>query len=459
MDPRLLALITGLATPLAIFAATGARVLHSFHRHELKEYCRTRSRDQVFDRIMAGHERFGLAAESLQLIASVLALLAGSWLLWGDLSPSEPGAWGRFLGAGVVGAFMLLVCTSWIPWGVVRNWGVPFLFHTYRLWWVASIVAWPLVVGLEFVGGLLQRLSDQPDEPVDEEEALEDEIMSIVEAGEHEGLLEPAARNMIEGIIELDDVTIGEIMTPRSQVDAISIDTQWDEVINFIAETQRSRYPVYSDSLNHVIGVLTVRDLMPHLRDNGPRPALREILRPVNIVPDSKLADEMMQDFLKARQHLAVVVDEYDSVAGIVTIEDVLEEIVGEIRDEAEPSRPPEVHLLTPQLAEVPGHLRLDELEESMPVSFPESDEYDTVGGLLMAMARSVPEVGERFEHAGVRFEVLERASRQVLKVRVDCRDEDEVTQELPSFPRQASQSGADGAGSGDSTAQRETTA
>lgn len=425
MDIRLLALITGLSTGLTLFAAIGARVLQTFSVHELKEYCRTRNRNDVFERIMNGAERFELAAECFQLIASVLALLAGSWLLWGDLSPAEPGAWGRFLGAGVVGAFMLVVTTSWIPWSVVKFWGIPFLFHTHRLWWVGSIIAWPLVVGLAFVGGLLQRFSDRHDEPVDEEEALEDEIMSIVAAGEHEGLLERTAREMIEGIIELDDVTVGEIMTPRSRVDAISIESDLDTVLDQIANTQRSRYPVFSGSLDHVLGVLTVRDLITTLRSNAPRVPLKQLLRPLIVVPDSKLADEMLHEFLHARQHLAVVVDEYDSVAGIVTIEDVLEEIVGEIRDEAEPPRPPEIKMLAPEIAEVPGHLRLVDLETAMPLSLPESDEYDTVAGLLMAEARAVPLVGFRLEHAGARFEVLERSCRQVLRVRVDCREDE----------------------------------
>lgn len=422
MDVRLLALITGLSTGLTVFSAIGARVLQTFSVHELKEHCRTRNRNDVFERIMAGHERLELAAECFQIIASVLALLAGSWLLWGDLNPSEPGAWGRFLGAGIVGAFMLVVTTSWIPWSVVKFWGVPFLFHTHRLWWLASIVAWPLVVGLAFVGGFLQRFSDQHDEPVDEEEALEDEIMSIVAAGEHEGLLEPAAREMIEGIIELDDVTVGEIMTPRSKVDAISVDADIETILDEVAQTQRSRYPVFAGSLDHVLGVLTVRDLITSLRSKQPRP-LRELLRPLLVVPDSKLADEMLHEFLHARQHLAVVIDEYDSVAGIVTIEDVLEEIVGEIRDEAEPPRPPEVKLLGPEAAEVPGHLRLVDLEAAMPLSLSESDEFDTVAGLLMAEAREVPPVGFRLEYEGVRFEVLERSPRQVLRVRVECGD------------------------------------
>ncbi|HRE99146.1 MAG TPA: hemolysin family protein [Pirellulaceae bacterium] len=422
MTPEVLATLTALGFALAVFSAIGARVLQRFPRHELEEHCRHVGRPAVFDRIMSGYEQFTLAAESLQVVSTVLTILAGSWWLWGDFRPSDAGAWSRFLGAGIVGVFALLVSTSWVPWAVVRLWAVPFLFHTHRIWWIASLVAWPLTVGLEFVVGVFSRFTESPHEPVDEEEALEDEIMSIVAAGEREGLLEPAAREMIEGVIELDDVTVGEIMTPRSRVDAISVDESWGKVIDYLATTQRSRYPVYAGSLDHIVGLLMVRDLLPHLRDGAPPADLRSILRQPIVVPDSRLADEMLREFLQTRQHLAVVLDEYESVAGIITIEDVLEEIVGEIRDESEPTLPPEVTMVAPNVAEVPGGLHLADLADLLALRLPDSDEYDTVGGLLMATARDVPQVDFRLEHAGALFRVLERSPRQVVRVRVEKR-------------------------------------
>ena len=415
----LLAAASLVAGAIATFAGIGARVLESFHQHEWEDYCRRLGRQDVMDRILQALDRKALAAESLQWIATVTSLACATAAFWTEIDPRAAGGPTRFVLASLFAIALLLIFGSAVPWTVQRLGAIPFLFYTSRFWVLLSALGWPLWIGLEAVERLGRRLAAQPRSDEAEEEALEDEIMSIVAAGEREGLLESTARDMIEGVIELDDVTVGEIMTPRSRVDAVDVNTPWEELLSILASTQRSRYPVYRGTLDHVIGVLLVRDLLAHLKEGQPQLPLDRLMRQAIVVPDSKLADEMLRDFLQSRQHLAVVVDEYESVAGIVTIEDVLEEIVGEIRDEAEPTRPPEVVSVGPGIVEVPGNLHLDDLSEVLHLEFPETDEYDTVGGLLMMLHHRVPEVGENVVYAGARLTVLERQPRQVLRVRV----------------------------------------
>ena len=163
-------------------------------------------------------------------------------------------------------------------------------------------------------------------------------FLSVVTEGLHDGVLEKEEREMIEGVMELGDTDVLSIMTPRSNLDALDISVGWDDMQELVVTAGRTRIPVYEGALDNVIGILYVKDLLKELAisPSKPRKKLRELLRKPWFVPTAKPLDELLQEFLRTRNHLAVVVDEYMSVAGVVTIEDVLEEIVGEIVDESD---------------------------------------------------------------------------------------------------------------------------
>ncbi len=168
-----------------------------------------------------------------------------------------------------------------------------------------------------------------------DEESIEEEIRTIVSEGHREGLLEEEAREMIEGVIELGDAAVSHIMTPRTEIHMVQINTPWEEVVESVIESGHTRTPVYDKNRDDIAGILYSKDLLPELAKSGePVRTLTELLRKPLFVPETKPVDDLLKLFQKTRTHIAVVLDEYGGVSGLVTIEDVLEEIVGEIDDE-----------------------------------------------------------------------------------------------------------------------------
>ncbi len=267
---------------------------------------------------------------------------------------------------------------------------------------------------------ILRRLKGQVEEPT-EEEAFEDEIRAIVAEGQHDGFLEADAREMIEGVIELDDTDVADIMTSRSEMDAMPVDLSWDETLAFITKVGRTRIPAYDTNLDDIVGILYVKDLFVELRKPPEkRQELRAILRECWKVPLRQRLDELLKNFLQTRNHLAIVVDEYEGVAGLVTIEDVLEEIVGEIVDESDKEEPAEIPSLSENSAEVPGRAYLHELNEQLGCDLPEDMDFDTIGGFLMHQLGRVPKEGDSLSWNGLRFHVLRANRRRVKLVRIE---------------------------------------
>lgn len=415
--------LIGLA--VAGVASIGVKVLHHFSIAEFEEYCLRRQRKERFGDVLDGHEDVALGAESLRSVAlGAMALAGGAWMIRGAGSASLP-AWESFAACAAGVALSLLIVTGWIPWAIVRLWSAPFLFYTWRMWRGVAIVLWPLSIGVRVVDAFLRRLAGRDEEEEDEEEAFEDEIRSMVTAGQHEGLLEQDAREMIEGVIDLSDTDVAEIMTPRSNIDAVEVNLPRAEMTRFAIEVGRTRIPVYEKTLDNIVGVLFVKDLLSDLvgaADAAPRP-LNEILRKPWFVPETKPVDDMLQEFLRTRSHLAIVLDEYQSVCGVVTIEDVLEEIVGEIVDETDRDVDHEIEVIDASTAEAVGHAHLDELNEQLGIDLPRPDDFDTIAGLVVSKLGYIPKTGESITHGNVCISVLDASKRRVNRVRVSVLD------------------------------------
>lgn len=421
MTTWLLLWLTSAAFLAAMFTATAARVINQFPRHDLEEYCRMRKRNELFDEIMQRHGQVALAVESLQMVCVTLLVLSASMLLYSTQAAAlEFSSW-MAVAAVVFSSLLLLVSNSWIATGVTNLWSSPFLFYTWRFWKFSLWIAWPLSIGVVVVGTLFQRLAGRHEEEDDEEEAFDDEIRTMVSAGQQGGLLEADARDMIEGVIELDGMTVDKIMTPRWKIDALDVNRSWAEVLQFVIEVGRTRIPVFERNLDNLLGVLFVKDLLPELAKSAdePRKKLQDLVRPAWFVPEKKMADEMLQDFLRIRNHMAIVMDEYESVAGVVTIEDILEEIVGEIVDETDKESGEEIQQLDESTALVAGYTHVDKLNEVLGLELPEDGDFDTVAGLVINQIREIPRVGQHVRIGKVDFEIIDANRRRVEQVKV----------------------------------------
>ncbi len=261
------------------------------------------------------------------------------------------------------------------------------------------------------------------EEEESEEEAFEDEVLAIVTEGMHDGHLEADAREMIEGVIELGDGDVADIMTPRSKMDAIPIVWEWDRVLQFVTSCGRTRIPVYADSLDHILGILYVKDLLAELSQNEGRPkrTLRSLLRDPWYVPPTQGLDDLLQDFRQTRNHLAIVRDEFSRVAGLVTIEDVLEEIVGEIVDETDKEHVEEIRCIDERTAVIQGRAHLAEINEIMGLELPEPDDFDTIAGYVINHLGRIPKTGEEIFDDHVRITVLKASKRKIESVKLEA--------------------------------------
>ncbi len=226
-----------------------------------------------------------------------------------------------------------------------------------------------------------------------------EELKMLIETGSEEGGIEEDEKEMIHGVIELGDKAVHEVMVPRIGIRAVNVDDPIDEVLDMIIRAGHSRLPVFEESLDNIVGILYAKDLLPYLKGNGRGNggiSLRDLVRPPVYVPESKAVDELLQEMQSAKRHIAIVVDEYGGTAGLVTMEDVVEEIVGEIQDEYDKEDSMVEDLSTDeQLAfRLDGRVSMDDLRDLFDMSDddePDEEAYDTVGGFVVHRVGRIP--------------------------------------------------------------------
>ena len=246
-----------------------------------------------------------------------------------------------------------------------------------------------------------------------------EELRLIVERGGEQGVLEAEEEQMINAVIELGSRRVHEVMVPRIAMATIQATATFDEAIETIVEHGHSRIPVYDESVDEILGILYAKDLLPFLRQSaGPRPHLRTLLRTPVYIPESMTVDDLLHEFQRRKVHIAIVLDEYGGTAGLVTIEDLLEEIVGEIQDEYDVEEPMVVRLSDDE-ARLDGRASVDDLAELFDTNLglEDEDEYDTVGGLIYHRIGGVPAPGDQVQVDGLTLTVESTDGRRVGKV------------------------------------------
>jgi Hemolysins and related proteins containing CBS domains len=229
------------------------------------------------------------------------------------------------------------------------------------------------------------------------EEVTEEEIRLMVDIGGETGAIDTAEREMIENIFEFNNISAEDVMTHRTDVQSIWVDEETDEILKTISETGLSRFPVYDEDNDDIVGILNTRDYLISLTKEAKK-GVRELMRPAYFVPESVQADVLFRDMQKSKVHMAIVVDEYGGMAGIVTMEDLLEEIVGNIYDEFDPPKEMDIEQIEDDLWRVSGTADLESLEEAMDIEIPQKEEYDTLGGLVFSQFSSIPQDGSQPE-------------------------------------------------------------
>ncbi|MFZ9767573.1 MAG: hemolysin family protein [Candidatus Limnocylindrus sp.] len=246
------------------------------------------------------------------------------------------------------------------------------------------------------------------------------EIRLIVEEGSQQGVLEAEEEQMISAVMSLSDSKLHEVMVPRIDIVAIDQDATFDEAVALVLTEGHSRTPLYKESVDHIVGILYAKDLLRIIAAGGPRPRLRDIMRPALFVPESQAVDDLLNELQRRRVHMAIVLDEYGGTAGLVTIEDLLEEIVGEIQDEFDEEEPMKV-IVHEGEAILDGRADIDEMGELVDpaIELEDDEEYDTVGGFVYHRIGRVPVVGDTVAVDPFTITVIKVIGRRVGKVRV----------------------------------------
>ena len=339
----------------------------------------------------------------------------------------------RFLIAGLVLAFVIPLETAVIP---IQNLGGLLLLVALLIWLFEFFVerrvlrdpeGWALrLTPLARAVSLLMRpllvlparLSNRGGaEPQQLVTITENELRSFVDASQRQGVLEQDERQMIFSIFEFGDTLVREIMVPRIDIYALDVDTPVEQAGNALLESGYSRVPVYKETIDNIVGVLYAKDLLRVGRTPDPINSLRELLRPANFVPESKKLDALLAEMQAGRIHIAIVVDEYGGVAGLVTLEDMMEEIVGEIQDEYDHGEELSYQKIAESEYIFHGRINLDDFNEIMGSRLSSRD-ADTLGGYLFSCIGRVPKVGEKLEEGSLILTIEQIVGRRIRRVR-----------------------------------------
>jgi CBS domain containing-hemolysin-like protein len=322
---------------------------------------------------------------------------------------------GRFPEAALLSFATMLILTYMIPQYLYRR--------TSGQWFVAMVPATrvlivlvkPLIAFLGFLQSLAQL--GEKDETTEEASTQQENIEALITAGTEEGIIEEEDRRLIHSVVAFGNKTVREVMTPRPSMVAVSADVTLEALRQLVIHEQYSRIPVYEDNVDHLVGFVHVRDMFELDHTERVNRTVRDLVRPIRFVPETKPVNDLLREMQQDGNHIAAVIDEYGNTAGLVTMEDAVEEIVGEIRDEHEPGH--DIQEDSEGGYIVSGSFDVDHLDDLVEFRKPEDAESTTVGGLVTEWMGRVPEVGDTVEREGVRIEVLAANELRVDQVRI----------------------------------------
>jgi CBS domain containing-hemolysin-like protein len=401
------------AVGAAAFAAASATMasLSAARRAALRDTLDGKAR-AALDRYIAA----GDTIESRWLVMRVIGISTSALLVYRQLP-------GRFDGWAALIAAVIAILAYGIPTEIGRallvhnaDRSAPVLLRLLRPF---ELLAAPIAAPMAWVGNFVARLFTRPVAP-EATKVTENEVEIIVREGELSGALAHDQSEMIQNVLDFGDVAAGEVMVPRTHVVAFDIETPTDELLRRIDETKHSRYPVYKGSIDNVVGILHVKDLVSYAANRDLKElAIADIMhQPVAFVPESQSASSVLKDMRAGRQHLAVVIDEFGGMGGIVTLEDLVEEIVGDIRDEHDAEEAPIVDLGDGRLL-VDASIGIADLSRYLGANLPEDGDYNSLGGFLIDRMGGVPKPGTHLDAMGLEFVVRDADERHVVKVEI----------------------------------------
>ena len=424
-----MAAIAGLLVILDVLLAVGCYSLRDFSRSRLEQVCRRRDNAERFGLILKQYERALLISDFLSVVAIVGVIIF--FAVWLDLlqsQVSEPRVWFVLGCKWSLFAASVLLFHVIIPWSAARVAGESFLYRAWPLLHMLIVFSKPLWTIAAAFDRALHRVRGLEEPQAGDMAALNEEIRSVVDEGERSGVLESDAMSMIHRVMELKDEDVAAIMTPRTDMVCIPIDATLEQARQRLLDAGHTRVPVIGDSPDEIEGILYAKDLLQFVQAGTEETRLTDIAREPFYVPETTGLDTLLERMRREHVHLAVVLDEYGGVSGLVTLEDILEEIVGEIVDEYDATVADPIRYLEPTVAEVDARTHIDDVNDQFDLELPEDNDYDTIGGFVFAQLGSVPEPGATLDWQHAKITVLEADKRRILKLRIQVDESRETT-------------------------------
>jgi CBS domain containing-hemolysin-like protein len=397
------------------FFATLNLALRIPSRARLAEQFRQKGRTEALSVFVAELSKYAMATAVLRAAASlgmflIMLTMTGAWT---GTRPELARVIAFAIALVLVVAFGIAIPNAWAKYS--GEWLIVRVLHW--LPWMYVLCA-PLIVVMDLFDPLVRRLCGVPvRDATAYAQDLQEEILTAVSEMERHGAVDEEQKEMIESVIELRNTLVEEIMTPRTEIVAIPRDATLPEIKELIRSKGHSRIPVYDETIDRSLGVLYAKDLL-HIDETQPFDLTR-LTRKVTYIPETKRVRDLLHEFQEQQVHIAIVLDEYGGTAGLVTIEDILEELVGDIADEYETAPPAPIKRIDEHTVEVDARMRIEDLNDELQTDLPEDEDYETVGGFIFSTLGRVPKVGETCEHGRVGLRVVDAEPRRIRRIRI----------------------------------------
>jgi len=411
-----------------VFFSVNVITLRTFSRLKLQEAFKASKKESDAETLT---EQIAAEAETLILTCAVFRLFFNIAILFLlliifeqhqeiGLQPAE------YIPAIITAVLIFAVFDLAIPHAWAKYAGEKLLSRTYRLLMFLRNIIFLLFWLFRACDGLVRRLSGIPQTTAQEEqEEKQEEFLNGLEQRRMEGVVDEEEQQMIENVLQLSNTTAGEIMTPRTDIVALEVNSDLQTVLDTINRAGHTRVPVYEDNIDNIIGLVYAKDLLTEFNKRPEDFNLRDKIREAYFVPETKPLRVLLHEFQNQKLHIAVVLDEYGGTAGIITLEDILEELVGEITDEYEKAPPEPVKEIDPNTFEVDAKTRVNDLNDMFDLDLPEDEDYDTIGGFVFSHLGYIPKSGETFDYRDLKFTILSAEPRRIRRLKI---------QKIPDF-------------------------
>ena len=402
-----------------MFFSVSAIALRIFSRGKLQDAFEQVRRKELANNLVSNVDKLLWTCCIYRLISNtcILILLLAS-VAWGR----ETIAAGSFILVFIIAVPIFLIFDHAIPQAWAKYAGEKFLSHTYKLLMFCALIASPIiyVFDLRLYDGLIRRLAGIVEStPEEKQEEKQEEFLNGLEQRRREGVVDEEQQEMIENVLELSDKTADEIMTPRTDIVAIEVNSDLAAILETIIAAGHSRVPVYEENIDKIIGLIYAKDLLTEVGTESGHFKLRSKMRGAYFVPETKHLRSLFREFQNQKLHIAVVLDEYGGTAGIVTLEDILEELVGEITDEYEETPQEPIKKINLATADVDARTGIDDLNDELDLNLPEDEDYDTIGGFVFSHLGYIPKSGDSFDYKNLKFTIIAAETRRIKRIKI----------------------------------------